>query len=99
MFTQCVVGDPANQIYIKQFLSNLSKKYNDNKKGAGFTSTAKAFTHKGSVKKASMSKDWMGVIKSGLEMLKINPWDISTLLAMADACERIADGRYSTHLS
>jgi len=28
------------------------------------------------------------VIKAGLEVLKLNPWDVSTLTAMADACEK-----------
>jgi tetratricopeptide (TPR) repeat protein len=87
MYTMCVTGDPANPIYIKQFLDNLGKKYNDNKKGAGFTSTPKAAALKGSIKKAQYSKDWDTVLKSGIEMLKINPWDISTLVAVGAACD------------
>ncbi|MEX2114507.1 MAG: tetratricopeptide repeat protein [Pirellulales bacterium] len=87
MFSACVRDDPSNQIYIKQFLDNLAKKYNDNKKGAGFTSAPKAAALKGSIKKARYSQDWDSVRKSGIEMLKINPWDISTLVAMAEACD------------
>ncbi len=86
MFFQCVKGDPGNRIYVQQFLTNLGKKYNDNKKGAGFTSAAAATVAKGKIKKAAYSKDWTALIEAGLEMLKLNPWDISTLSAMADAC-------------
>ncbi len=89
MFTQCVVGDPANPIYITQFLNNLVKKYKDNKKGAGFTSAPKAAALKGSLKKSAYSKDWTTLMKTGLEVLKINPWDISTLTAMAHACDAL----------
>jgi tetratricopeptide (TPR) repeat protein len=87
MFTMCVTQDPANPIYVKQFLDNLIKKYNDNKKGAGFTSTPKAAAIKGSIKKAEYSKDWEAILKSGVEMLKLNPWDVSTLVIMARACD------------
>ncbi|MGD9721596.1 MAG: tetratricopeptide repeat protein [Pirellulales bacterium] len=87
MFTACVRDDPGNQIYIKQFIENLFKKYNDNKKGAGFTSSPKIAALKGSIKKAQYSKDWETVRKSGIEVLKLNPWDVSTLVAMAEACD------------
>ncbi len=33
LFTQCVVEDPDNLIYLQFFLTNLQKKYSDNKKG------------------------------------------------------------------
>jgi tetratricopeptide (TPR) repeat protein len=89
MFEQCVSGDPANAIYAKQFLTNLCKKYSDNKKGAGFTSAPKIAALKGSLKKSAYSKDWSTLIKTGLEVLKLNPWDISTLTAVADACETL----------
>jgi tetratricopeptide (TPR) repeat protein len=88
MFTQCVLGDPGNRMYALQFLNNLFKKYNNNKKGSKMASIS-GMGHKGSIKKASMSKDWPGVIKAGLEMLKLNPWDTGTLMAMADACDSL----------
>src|SRR5690606_38611535 len=42
-----------------------------------------------SVKKAGMTKDWKGVIRAGIEVLKFNPWDISTLIQMAKACDEM----------
>ena len=88
LFTQCVVGDPANVPYVQSYLANLKLKYNNNKKGSqlAFIQGAGA---KGMVKKASMQKDWAGVIKHGLDMLKLNPWHIPTLRSMAVACENL----------
>jgi tetratricopeptide (TPR) repeat protein len=92
MFTDCVVGDPGNRIYVQTLLSTLSRKYNNNPKSvgklAGFTSVGT----KTSLKKSSMQKDWPSVIKTGIEVLKGNPWDIPTLSAMAAACEGLELG-------
>jgi tetratricopeptide (TPR) repeat protein len=88
MFTQCLQGDPGNRIYVSNFLGNLQKKYNNNKKGGNFAGVRSA-TSKGGVKKAEMQKDWMTVLKSGIEVLKLNPWDTSTLTSMASACDAL----------
>ncbi len=84
LLTQCVAGDPANYIYLQSFLGNLKKKYNNNKRGSNL-----AFIQgrgaRGAVKKARSQKDWAGVIKAGLEALKLNPWDVPTLTQMAAA--------------
>jgi tetratricopeptide (TPR) repeat protein len=68
-------------------LHNLHRKYNNNKKGAGFTSALKSSALKASLKKSSLKKDWPALFKTGLELLKLNPWDSSTLIQMAHACE------------
>ena len=86
MFTQCVIGDPANQLYVQSFLKTLYQKYNNNKKGAGMLRSISP-GQKTAITKASMKKDWPAVIAPGLEMLKLNPWDVSTLKAMAVACD------------
>ena len=72
MFKTCVLGDHGNPIYTKQFLDNLSRKYNNNKKGSNFAST-KGMGHKGSIKKASMQKNWTGVIESGRRDAQAQP--------------------------
>lgn len=87
MFKQCVEGDPASLEYLSAFLHNLHRKYNNNKKGAGFTSTFKSSALKASLKKSSLQKDWPALFKTGLELLKLNPWDSGTLTHMAIACE------------
>jgi tetratricopeptide (TPR) repeat protein len=89
MFDICVKGDPANHIYIKQYLAGLGKKYHDNKKGAGFTSAPKVKMLQGGVKKSAYSKDWNAVLEKGWDVLKINPWDVWTLSAMAEAAAEL----------
>lgn len=86
LFTQCVAGDPANFLYVQSFLGNLKRKYNNNKKGSNLAGI-KGLAARGLVKKAMLQKDWDGAIKAGLEALKLNPWDVSTLTQMAAACE------------
>ncbi|HQU45994.1 MAG TPA: tetratricopeptide repeat protein, partial [Pirellulales bacterium] len=88
MFTQCVVGDPANLLYAQNFLANLQKKYNNNKSGAALAAMRSAKS-KGGVTYASKRKDWLGVIASGLEVLKLNPWDTGALAEMANACAQL----------
>ncbi|OYV85245.1 MAG: hypothetical protein B7Z73_13950 [Planctomycetia bacterium 21-64-5] len=88
MFTQCVVGDPANLLYAQNFLANLQKKYNNNKSGAALAAMRSAKS-KGGVTYASKRKDWLGVIASGLEVLKLNPWDTGAIAEMANACAQL----------
>ncbi len=87
-FTRCVIDDPGNLIYLSNFIGNLQKKYNNNKKGARL-SGFKGAASKGALKKATMQKDWRGVIKAGVELLKLNPWDTTTLTIMAEAAEEM----------
>jgi len=87
MFSQCIEGDPCSLDYLNSFLHNLHKKYNNNKKGAGFTAALRASSARASLKKASIKKEWPAVLKHGLEMLKINPWDTGALVHLAHACE------------
>jgi tetratricopeptide (TPR) repeat protein len=87
MFSQCVEGDPATLEYQHAFLHNLHRKYNNNKKGAGFTSAIKSSALKASLKRSSLKRDWPAILKTGLELLKLNPWDSGTLLQMARACD------------
>jgi tetratricopeptide (TPR) repeat protein len=84
LLTPCVIGDPGNFVYVQTYLGNLKKKYSNVKKSGKL-----AFFQGASVKKAAMQKDWKGVIKSGLEVLKKNPWDISALSSLANACEQL----------
>lgn len=84
MFTQCVMSDPGNPIYTQGFLNNLFRKYNHNKKGSKLAGL-KGAAAKGSLKKAELQKNWLDVIKSGLDFLKLNPWDTSALSSMGEA--------------
>jgi Flp pilus assembly protein TadD len=88
MLMQCVTSDPGNQIYAQAFLGTLCRKYNNNRKGSTLASI-KAAGSKTSMMNATRKKDWMGVIKAGFEVLKINPWDVSALLHIAKACAEL----------
>lgn len=87
-FTQCVLGDPDNAMYLRSFLNNLYKKYNNNKKGAKIAGVRTRGTW-AAMKKSQLRKDWPGVLKHGYEILKVNPWDSSALLAMSAAGEEM----------
>ena len=88
LFSQCVVGDPQNLLYVQGFLGNLKLKYKNNRKGDKLASM-KTLGTRGMVKKAAMQKDWATVIKTGLDVLKLNPWDIATLKVMASTCSEL----------
>lgn len=90
LFTQCVAGDPGNFIYLQSFLSNLKKKYNNNKKGSNLAFIQGRGARSGA-KKAASQQDWHGVITAGLEALKLNPWDVATLTQMADASNQMGN--------
>ncbi len=85
LFTQCVLGDPSSQQYVLGFLGNLKQKYNNNRKGSNLAFITGLGT-RAMVKKAAMQKDWMAVIKRGLEGLRRNPWDVGTLKHLGAAC-------------
>ncbi|MBM3999478.1 MAG: tetratricopeptide repeat protein [Planctomycetes bacterium] len=85
MFAECVVKDPNNLVYVEAFLDNLQHKYQQNKRGA--RSLLGGSGGRGDFRKAVARKDWVDVLRRGPELLRTNPWDVSTLRAMAQACE------------
>ncbi len=88
MLAQCVLGDPGNKEYISAYFENLSKKYGNNKKGCSLAKFKKLGA-RASLKKALDNKQWREVIKYGLEVLTVNPWDIPALTGMATATKRL----------
>ncbi len=83
----CLRG-PGESGVRARFLGNLQKKYGNNKKGA----TLAKFQELGaraSIRKAVAQSHWEDVLKYGLAVLKINPWDVAALTAMASAAEGI----------
>lgn len=87
IYTECVVGEPGNALYIQAFLTNLKKKYNNNKRGKGL-GFLKLTPIKAALRKAIHAKDWVNVFKTGAEALKINPWDTGVLTALSEACDQ-----------
>ena len=81
MFTECVLGDPGNMIYLQSFIVNLRKKFGEKKK----TSIFAAFST-GGIKTAELQKKWANVVRSGLELLKSNPWNAAAFASLGKAC-------------
>jgi tetratricopeptide (TPR) repeat protein len=85
LLTDCVANDPGNLEYVEAFLHNLQRKYQNNKKGSGYS----GFGSRGAFKKALSQEDWREVLKQGAPLLAANPWDVPTLRGMAQACEAL----------
>jgi tetratricopeptide (TPR) repeat protein len=88
LFSQCLVEDPANLIYLQHFLGNLAQKYGNSKKGSRFS----ALKSKGSrmtLHKAASKGQWKEAFAAACEALKSNPWETSTLIDVADAYQQI----------
>jgi hypothetical protein len=79
LFGQCVAGDPANVIYVQNYIGNLQRKYDNNKKGAGMMAQLQVRGARSSLKKAASAEDWDEVIRQGLKVLMVNPWDVPVL--------------------
>jgi tetratricopeptide (TPR) repeat protein len=88
MLQQPVAGDPANMEYAQTFFEALKKKYENPKKVSSMAGL-QGMSIKGAMKKSAGKKQWRDVIKSGAEMLALNPYDIPTLIAMAEACQEL----------
>jgi tetratricopeptide (TPR) repeat protein len=88
LYTQCVSEDPASIIYLQAFLTNLHKKYGNNKKGAKLAGL-KIKSHRSAMAKAADKGNWQAAFQSGCAALALNPWDIPSLLAMAEACNEL----------
>jgi tetratricopeptide (TPR) repeat protein len=88
LYTQCLVDDPANLIYLQQFLGNLAQKYGNNKKGSKF-SALRQTPARMSLNKAAGKGQWREAFQAASDALKSNPWDVGTLLAVADAYEHL----------
>lgn len=89
MFTSSLAGDPSNLVYVKTFMDALYKKYKDKK--AGSLSSLKGAGVRRTWKKARAAKDWDNLVKSALELLKLNPWDSPALVSMAEVCEQCGE--------
>jgi tetratricopeptide (TPR) repeat protein len=89
LLTSCVISDPGSQFYTEAFLDNLQRKYSSGKKGGLLSSLRSVSSTAGiSLMNANRKKDWLGVLKAGLEVLKLNPSDTDTLLKVANACSQ-----------
>ncbi|MDR2345600.1 MAG: tetratricopeptide repeat protein [Planctomycetaceae bacterium] len=80
MFRECFLCDPSNIIYLKSFLDNLKRKFGEKKKKG-------IFSFLSSKKEATTEKKAEVILKSGIETLQSDPWDVKALLSSGGACE------------
>jgi len=90
LYAQCVLGNPGNEVYVKAYIENLQKKYNHNRSGAALAQF-KERAARNAVKKALADQQWDEVIKHGLKVLAVNPWDVHALKAMGQAAKKSGD--------
>ncbi len=90
LLAQCVSGEPGNATYVNKYIENLQKKYKNNRKGSPLAQF-KERGARGAVKKALAQQQWDEAIRQGLKVLMVNPWDLSTLEAMAAAAVKTGD--------
>ncbi len=90
LFSQCVIGDPSNLIYVQNYVGNLQRKYSNNKSGSKLAQF-KARGARSAVKKAVARSAWDTAIQHGLKVLAVNPWDVPSLTAMATASDNSGD--------
>jgi tetratricopeptide (TPR) repeat protein len=88
LFAQCLVEDPANLIYLQHFLGNLAQKYGNSKKGVRF-SGLKSKSSRMALNKAAGKGQWKDAFTAACDALKSNPWEVSTLLDVAEAYQQI----------
>jgi len=89
LFTQCLVEDPGNLVYLQNFLGNLQKKYGDNRKGSRLAGL-KIKSKRSTLTKAVGKGAWETAMTAACAALTLNPWDISTLLALAAAYAQLS---------
>jgi tetratricopeptide (TPR) repeat protein len=90
------MGDPSNPLYVQSYTQNLQKKYDNNRKGAPLAWIHTRST-RSAMKKAMDQEQWDEVIKQGLAVLRVNPWDVPALRAMATAAEHSGDAECELH--
>lgn len=82
MFAECVLHDPGNLKFAEAMVQNLRARTPKRKKSL----LALGRGGSRSIKSAQQCNKWDEVLRKGIDLLKTNPWDVTTLQAMAEAC-------------
>ena len=81
LLTECVIADPANHDFVDGLLLNLARKFRLSR--GTVTEDAEL---RSTFSRAVGGQDWVKALTIGPRLLALNPWDVPTLLAMAQAC-------------
>lgn len=88
LFSQCVVEDPCNLVYLQNLVLNLQQKYGDNHKGSRLAGL-KIKSQRSTLTKAAAKGEWEEAMQAACTALSLNPWDIPTLLKLASSYEQL----------
>jgi tetratricopeptide (TPR) repeat protein len=97
MFNLCVLGDPANLIYLQSLLGAIRKKHRGKSRGglAGVFSAG----GRAKVRKLAAAEKYQEAIKAGIDTIKSNPFDHQCLLALAEVAGKLgADDTQGAYL-
>jgi Flp pilus assembly protein TadD len=84
LLVNCCKLDPGNPLYRKTLRATQKVKYKNNLKGSMFAAVTTA-TAKLRLKKAVVAEEYVRVLELGEEILSVNPWDVSTQMALGKA--------------
>lgn len=82
LFAQCVMHDAGNIAFVEAMVQNLRVK-------TPHVAKSMLILRRGGsreLKKGLQNREWTVVFREGIRLLKIDPWDVTTLRAMAEAC-------------
>lgn len=82
MFTECVLHDPGNLRFVEAMIQNLRAKTPRRKKSR-FISLRRSNSP---LRKFAQREEWSDVLRIGIDLLNVNPWDVATLGILAEAC-------------
>ena len=89
LFTQCLVDDPANLIFLQHFLGQSAHKSTATTRKGPASAALKSKASRMTLNKAAGKGQWREAFAAACDALKSNPWDTATLLDVADAYEQI----------
>ena len=87
MFSQCVVGDMANAIFLQTLFGALRQKHGGKK--AGGLSALWGASGRGGLKKLVTAGKYREAITQGVGIIRGNPGDYGSLLVMAEASAKL----------
>jgi tetratricopeptide (TPR) repeat protein len=85
LLAECVIADPANYDYVDGLLLNLARKFRQPGAVSGADVPRRNDELRLAISQALKSGDWAEVRRLGPRSLFFNPWQVPTLLALAQA--------------
>jgi hypothetical protein len=82
LFSQCVIGEPANVEYAQALVRNLREKQPQPRRK--HVSPFRLLRSR-KLRIALKEKAWQGVLQMGIDMLKSDPWNVTVLRSLAEA--------------